>query len=183
MEQTVYLVCAVAGCSIFAIQTILQIFGVFHDAGGIDQIAHEPGDLGHGDAFLGILSFKALTAFVGIFGLTGLAMLQTDASFVVRLVVSIVAGNAGMFFVAFLMRGLSKLQASGTLDIRNALGKTASVYLRIPARSTGEGKVTIEVQGRSLTLNAVTDGAEIPTGHRVTVLEVVGDDTLKVAPV
>jgi len=180
MEQTVYLICAIVGCTFFALQTILQIFGVFHDTGGIDAVAHEPGDLGHGDAFFGVLSLKALTAFVGIFGLTGLAMIETSASFLVRLVVSIVAGNAGMFFVAFLMRGLNRLQASGTVDIRNALGRSAAVYLRIPGRGSGEGKVTVEVQGRSLTLNAITDGEEIPTGQRVTVLEVVGDDTLKV---
>jgi hypothetical protein len=81
------------------------------------------------------------------------------------------------------MRSLARLTVSGTVNVRNAVGRTGGVYLRIPAGGQGEGKVTVEIQGRSLQLNAVTDGPSIPTGSRVTVVEVVGDETLKVIPV
>ena len=44
--------------------------------------------------------------------------------------------------------------------------------------------MTIELQGRSVELPAVTDGGEeIPTGHSVKVVEVMGNETVKVVAV
>lgn len=181
MEQTVYVICAIVGCGLFLLQFVFQLLGLFHDVGGFDAAGHEPSDMGHGDAFFGFLSFKALCAFVGVFGLTGLAMRESALGLPLRLTLAAAAGTGGMFLVGMMMRGLGRLQTSGTIDLRNTLGRSAAVYLRIPAHGRGEGKVTVEVQGRSLTLNAITDGAEIATGARVQVVEVVGDETLKVA--
>jgi len=91
------------------------------------------------------------------------------------------AGITSMFLVAWVMRGLSRLQASGTVNVRNAVGTTGTVYLRIPAHGTGRGKVTVEVQGRSMEFPAVTDGDTLETGTQVTVEAVEGEDLLKVA--
>jgi hypothetical protein len=189
VEHTIYLVLAVAGCTLLALQVVLQLFGLAGgegfdgDHGGGDHHAggHEhASDQGHGNWFFGLLSLKALCAFAGIFGLTGLAMLQTDFGPWLRISIALEAGIVAMVAVAFLMRGLAKLSVSGTLDVRNAVGRSASVYLRIPGAGAGAGKVTLEVQGRSVELAAVTDGGEIPTGTRVEVVEVVGTETLKV---
>jgi hypothetical protein len=186
MEHTTYLVLAVAGCTLLVLQVLLQVFGLL-DGGGFDDAghAHDGGhahasDQGHGNWFFGLLSLKALCAFAGIFGLTGLAMLQTDFGPWLRVSIAAEAGIVAMVVVAFLMRGLAKLSVSGTIDLRNAVGRSGSVYLRIPGAGTGAGKVTVEVQGRSVELDAVTDGGEIPTGARVEVVEVVGNETLKV---
>lgn len=184
MEETLYVVCAVAGCTIVVLQAALQVFGLFGEAdldGGHHDIhVDADGPDGHGNVLFGFLSFKALCAFAGIFGLVGMIMLQRGASFPARISVAMAGGVGGMLLVGWLMRGLSRLQASGTLDVRNAVGKTAIVYLRIPGRSGGRGKVTVEVQGRSIELPAVTGGEDIPTGTRVTVIAVEGDETLKV---
>ena len=42
--------------------------------------------------------------------------------------------------------------------------------------------MTVEVQGRSLELSAVTAGEPIATGAMVTVVAVEGDETLRVIP-
>ena len=128
--------------------------------------------------FFGMLSFKALCAFAALFGLTGLAL--ADSTMPARLIGATAAGAAAMLVVAFLMRSLSRLGASGTVDIRNAVGSTAAVYLTIPGAGAGAGKVTVEIQGRSMQLSAVTDGEQITTGARVMVMEVTSGDTLKV---
>ena len=91
------------------------------------------------------------------------------------------AGLASMFFVAWVMRGLARLQASGTINVRNAVGASATVYLRVPGARAGRGKVTVDVQGRPMEFPAITEGETLETGTQVTVEAVEGDDLLKVA--
>jgi hypothetical protein len=185
VETNIYTICAVAGSVLVALQVVLQALGLFGetdmDVHEVDTDAHVDGEPhGHGNMFFGVLSFKALCAFAAIFGLVGLIMLERSDVFGLRLAVSVGSGVFGMFVVGFLMRGLSKLSSSGTIQIANAVGKTGSVYLRIPGDRSGAGKVTLELQGRSVELPARTKGNEIPTGARVRVVAVDGDDTLEV---
>ncbi|MHC4956826.1 MAG: hypothetical protein ACYTGN_00525 [Planctomycetota bacterium] len=193
MEHDVYLYAAVFGCTLVGIQVILQVFGLMdmdadaadaaHASESMDAVDAHDADVHDGSsAFFGILSFKAFCAFAGIFGLVGLSMLETDAAFSTRVLIACGAGVASMFGVAWMMRTLSRLQSSGTVQTRNAVGRTGTVYLRIPGGSAGAGKVTVEVQGRSMEFTAVTEGDEIQTGARVSVVSVEGD-TLKVVPV
>jgi hypothetical protein len=194
--DALYKYCAIIGCTLVGIQVVLQALGVFGDTdmdahgadldgGHVDidghgDFDHEAHPEGHGNIFFGVLSLKALTAFAGIFGLVGLVMAGRGVSGPTRLAAAVGAGAAGMFLVAWMMRGLSRLQASGTIDIRNALGRQGVVYLRIPGADAGRGKVTVEVQGRSMEFTAYTDGEAIETGARVTVEAVENGDTLKV---
>jgi len=180
MERNVYVILAVVGGTLLLLQVLLQLFGLFGDADA-DGAAAGDGVEGHGNAFFGFLSFKALSAFSGIFGLTGLVMLGQTASRHVRLAVATGAGFAGVLLVGWMMRGLARLTSSGTVRLENAVGKTASVYLRIPGERSGAGKVTVEIQGRTLEVHAITDGAALATGARVKVLELVGEDTYRVA--
>ncbi len=188
MEHSVYFYSAIAGCTLVGLQVIMQVFGLFDDvdlADGVDADVDVGADHdGHSSsAFFGILTFKAVCAFTGIFGLVGLMMLRGEAAFHVRVLAAGAAGVAAMFGVAWMMKTLSRLQASGTVELRNAVGGIGTVYLRIPDSNSGVGKVTIEIQGRSMEFSAATDGAEIATGARVTVVAVEGDETLKVEPV
>ena len=190
MEETIYTICAVAGGVLVLLQVILQALGMFaetdFDGGGadVDVDAHVDGvdadTDGHGNVFFGILSFKALCAFAALFGLTGLIMFSRSDDLLVRVGVSVAAGVAGMVAVAMMMRGLARLHSSGTVKISNAVGKTGSCYLRIPADGTGLGKVTLEIQERSMQFDARTEGEEIATGSRIRVVAIDGDDTLRV---
>ena len=194
MEYSIYLYSAIAGCTLVVVQVVLQIFGFFGDTefggdhdmdvgdAGDSHDVHGHGVEGHGNLFFGILSFKALCAFAGIFGLVGLMMLKDGVNTQARIAIAFVSGVAGMFLVAWLMRGISRLQSSGTLKLSNAVGRSGAVYLKVPGSGRGAGKVTIEIQGRSQEFLAITDGEDIETGSRVTVVSVEGDDTLKVVP-
>ena len=57
------------------------------------------------------------------------------------------------------------------------------VYLRIPATREGQGKVQISLLGSVQEISAMTDGAFIPTGARVRVIQVIDDNTLLVEPI
>ena len=193
MEQTVYLVMALVGGGILLIQVVMQVLGLGSDAdlgdmggdtaSGLDADLDADVDAAHGgNLFFGILSFKAIIGFCAFFGLTGMSLLhsQGDMALGLRIALSSCAGFLAMFVIAWMMRALYSLQASGTFDSRRVVGAVAGVYLRIPSKGQGKGKVTVEVEGRSVEIEAVTDGGEIPTGGRVRILELVGDDCVKV---
>jgi hypothetical protein len=84
-----------------------------------------------------------------------------------------------MVAMALIFRAMLKLQQEGTLDIRNALGKSGAVYLKIPAQRGNTGKVSLVVQDRMMELDAVTDDADpIPTGAEVTVIGISNKSAL-----
>ena len=187
VEHTVYLILAVVGCTLLVAQVVLQLFGLADgdDLGGADvdtDVDHggDAGADGHGNWFFGVLSFKALTAFAGVFGLTGLILEEQSIHPGLRVAYAAGAGIVAMLAIARLMIAIASLHYSGTVDIRNAVGHTGTVYTRIPEANSGWGKVTVEVQGRTLELRAVTLGAELQSGTRVQVVSVAGDETLQV---
>lgn len=201
MEYSIYLITAVVGCTLLALQIVMMLIGLGtdHDVGdghdadaGVDAHVDGAGDAdghavdsheGHGNMFFKLLSLKALCAFASLFGLTGLALLHEEAvGSAARIGISSAAGVSSFLLVGWIMRSFGKLDSSGTVNLRNAIGKSASVYLRVPGAGDGAGKVTVEIQGRSVELQAVTDGEEIKTGARVMVTDLVGESTLKVVP-
>ena len=76
---------------------------------------------------------------------------------------------------------MSRLAESGTLNMKNAVGKLGEVYLVIPAKRGGMGKVQLSVQGSVRTLDAITDDLDkIPTSSIIEVLDVIDDQILLV---
>ncbi|HVR74662.1 MAG TPA: hypothetical protein VMT52_10035 [Planctomycetota bacterium] len=193
---TLYILCATVGGTILIIQTILLVVGAgghgdLDDIGGHDlHDGHlDPGggagdsDAGfHGDGFFQILSFKALVAFVTFFGLAGLATTKSGFEPIPALVLALCAGGLALYSVAYLMAAISRLQSKGNLDVRNAVGRSAKVYLRVPGGRSGQGKVLIAMQGRRVELKAITPGPEIPSGAEVRVVGTSAAGTVEVLP-
>jgi hypothetical protein len=169
VEYAIYKYCAIIGGTLVGLQLVLQLFGL----GADHDVDADHGDL-HGEA-----GTETLTAFAGVFGLVGLVVWDSVGQ-AARIGTATGAGIASMFLVAWTMRGLARLYASGTVNVRNAVGASGTVYLRIPGHGAGRGKVTVEIQGRSMEFPAVTDGDTLETGMQVTVEAVEGDDLLKV---
>ena len=181
----VYLICAVVGGTLLVLQTILMAVGGHHDGDvsggdGLDA-THADGSVGHDMGMLKWLSLKAVVSSLTFFGLGGLAAQKAGLGPWVGLAISLACGAAAVFVVATLMAGMSRLQSKGNLDLRNAIGAVGKVYLRVPAGRGGSGKVTLEVQGRYVEVEAVTAGPEIPTGQPIRVVAVPAPDTLEVA--
>lgn len=188
--SSVFFYSAVFGGVVLVLQVLLMLLGVddgglgdLADAGGFDvgDIETDGATDGAGFWFVEMLSLRTLAAAATFFGLAGKATLAADQSPGVALTLALVAGYGAMYSVYWAFKQIFKLETSGNVDIRGAVGGIAEVY--IPIDPGAAGKVQIKLQGRTVELQARSDhGERLPTGAKVSVSQVLSSDTVKVTP-
>ena len=167
---SVYQWCALVGGVLLVLQILLMFLGADSD---VDVEIDADLDA---DGFFTFLSLKTIVAFVTFFGLVGMLMEAQSVPKTVGVIAATVAGSAAFYIVGLVMASLHRLESQGNLDLSNALGKMATVYLRVPAVGEGQGKVTVTLQSRTVEIAAVTDDPkEIGTGSQVVVTGVRGE--------
>lgn len=100
----------------------------------------------------------------------------------VSVVIAVGFGVLMMLLAAGLMYVTRSLNRTVTYDLETAVGKTAQVYMAIPARDRGHGQVQVTVSGRLMTLDAVSDGEALGAFTDAMVVGVRDDQTLIVTP-
>ena len=184
---TFFLVCAGVGGTLILLQFLAGSLGLggdhadagHHDFGG--DHGHDGHDHGSdGNWFLGLLTFRALSAAVAFFGLGGLIAAYYDMPNSAQLATATLSGFAALYLVATLMKMLYRLRADGTVRLDQAVGRTGTVYLRVPGEKSGPGKVTLNLQNRTVELEAFTAAHELPTGTPVRVVAVLGPSAVEV---
>lgn len=188
--EKVFLFCVGVGGMLFLLRLALMLVGVGEtdtdvdahvDVGAhVDADVHDAGDVSASDFSFKILSFQGLTAFFTMFGLIGLAMMRNSGLAAAWAILGgTVAGLLAVWVISWFFSFFKKMQHSGTMNLRNAIGQEGKIYLTVPA---GEpGKVEVRFQGRQAILAAVNEGeGEIPTDSRVTVVDVVSGNVLVV---
>jgi len=197
---TIFLVCAVFGGTILAFQFVMSFagfgdseFDIADDIPDSFETALETdafdgdGDVSdpHGStSMFGVLSLKTVIAAVTFFGIAGMAAESGGVSLPGQLTIAIVAGLGALYGVYYLMRAVYRLAQSGNLRITNAIGRTATVYIPIPADNEGQGKVQVKIQDRLEEYPAITSvGEKLSTGAKVVVVSVISGNTLEVEPV
>jgi hypothetical protein len=179
--ETTFLVCATLGGTLTLCMVVAGLigFGLETDVDtDVDTDTDHGGD--HGNGFLGMLSVRAVSAALMLFGLGGLTALSRGADEPVAFLVATGAGVATLYGVALMMQSLARLKHDGTARVERSVGRTGTVYLRVPAAKTGPGKVHLMLQNRTVEYQAVTAGGELPTGTPVRVVAVVNSDTVEV---
>ncbi len=193
---------AIPATLILLIQTVLMLFGIGdHDFGGdidtdIDVDIGVDTDVSdgvfgdgspEGDIDVGgfeglhLFSVRGIIAFFVVFGWVGVALDATALHPALTLLISAVCGFIMMLLIAMLYKWVMRLQSDGTVDLRNALGVSGTVYLTVPASREGAGKINLTVQDTYGEFVAVTDSeAPIETGKEVTVIGISGKNTLVV---
>ncbi len=191
---------AIPATLVLLIQTILSIIGISGgdtdvdgadlDGDGIPDISEMPdGVFGSDsaevddalDSGFRLLSLRSIIAFLTIFGWVGLITERNGLGTAWSLLISFASGLVAMFVVAGAIHWMVHLQSDGTRNIRNALGKSGTVYLYIPASRGGPGKVNLMLEDAFVELNAVTDEDKtIPSGKEVVVVGLSGQNTLVV---
>ena len=177
--QQFYWYIAIGASVIFIIQTIMTFIGADADT-GVD--ADFDGNLDSGDSPFQLFSLRNLINFLLGFGWAGVSLYNLIPS---KVVLGIVALLVGIVFIAiffFIMKALMKLSEDNSFKIEDTIGKTADVYLTIPAAKNGKGKIFISVKGSTHELSAITTNTDaIKNGSLVKVVGIEGD-ILIVAP-
>lgn len=189
LEKVLYII-ASTSTLILIIQTILAIFGIGDDSfdAGLDgfDLDVDAGGFDFDSDFLDmsgiqILTIRGVMSFFAIGGWSAIVCLNNGLRTSLSLLIGLVAGLITMFVLAKLMQLAMRLQSSGNINIDNTVGKQGVVYLVIPPKGSGQGKVTVVVQERLREFQAITEADEgIPTGAKIEVKGVLPPNILVV---
>lgn len=187
--ETFYLVAAGGGGALIVCQFLASVFGLVgeHDVDSDHEVHADShgGTTQHDQAssnwFLGVLTFRSIAAAITFFGLGGLTARYYEVKELSSFVIALISGCAALYLVAMMMKSMYQLKADGTVRMERALGQHGRVYLTIPGKKSGSGKVTLNVQNRTVECLALTAENEIPTGSTVKVVALLGPNLVEVA--
>lgn len=130
---------------------------------------------------LRLFTVSGMVSFLTVFSWSSILLRQGGIPGAFAVVIGLVPGFAAMYLAAKLLQLSSRLAESGNMNLENAIDLVARVYIPIPGARSGEGKVTLVLQGSFVELGAVTDEPDpIPSGTAVVVVG-VAEDALVVA--
>ncbi len=173
---------AIPATVMLLIQLVLTFMGIGDDADS-DADGDTDVDTAEDSGFLGgdvqLFTLRGFIAFFSVLGWVGTICCGGGLHLAVSILIAALSGFAAMVLIAFMMKWLMKLQYDGTENIKNALGVSGTVYLRIPPARSGKGKISAIINGKLCEKNAVTDEEiTIERGEEVTVMGISGEETL-----
>jgi len=177
--EQIFWIITIPATIIFLLLLVLTVFGGDTDT---DVNTDVDTDISDGDSIpFQFLSLKNIIAFFAVFGWSGIGFIHATMAPWLVVLLAVLCGLLMMTLMATLFYLMSRLAESGTLNMKNAIGKLGEVYLVIPANRKGMGKVQLSVQGSVRTLDAITDDKEnIPTSSIIEVMNVIDDQILLV---
>ena len=206
-EQILYCI-AVPATLILIIQLILMLIGMGDSGAGInpsdtsgldlpdgldgvdvpDGLDADISDLSNHDisshadiADFRLLSTQSVIAVLCIFGWSGIAALSCGMPAWGAIILGAALGFGAMFLVAKIIQLSSKLTQNGNFNVNNLLGESGTVYIPIPPKGQGTGKINISCGERFLEFDAVYEGDNtIATGSAVRVVDIIAGSTLVV---
>ena len=178
MIQQVFALIAIPSTLIMVIQTVMLLIGMDNDADvDVDDL---PDTLDDG---LTLFSVRGIVTMLAVTGWCAVAFVDSGMNQTLSIVLSVALGFLALVGMAYLMRAVYRLQASGNLDVGNAVGKVAQVYIPIAAEAAKKGKVTMTLQEKYCEFDAITTAKEtLKTGSYVRVVSVDGTGVLLVEP-
>jgi len=202
MLEQVFYYCAIPATIILVIQTILSILGIGNGDGDVDFDSDIDGDTSIDSDFDGTVgtaaestiidtvesasslkffSIRGIVAFFSLFGWVGVVLAEEGLNTLLIFFIATISGLIGMFVIAMMFYLISKMQRNGNINIKNAIGNIGQVYLTIPAKQSGQGKILITIQERYTEVSAMTSSLKpLSTGTMVRVVDVIDINTLLV---
>ncbi len=100
-----------------------------------------------------------------------------------RIILIIVAAVIGVAFILIffaIIRQMQKLAAHNSFKIQTALHHSAFVYLRIPEKRSGTGKIQLSIKGALRELDAITNEEQINSGASVRIIKIESNNLVLV---
>lgn len=160
---------------IFVIQTVMTFVGA-DSSDGLD--ADFDGDLGGADAPFQLFSLRNLINFLLGFSWTGISFYSTISNPTLLVLLSLAVGILFVYLFFLIIGQVQKLAEDNSFKITNTLNKSAEVYLTIPEKKQGKGKIMISVNGAYHELEAMTENAKIQSGTMVKVVRIENNNIL-----
>lgn len=158
---------------VFLVQTLLAFTGINSSNRGMGTSFVGGFNADAGQRPFRLFTFRNSVNFLLGFSWTILSLHNLVSNQLVLIVLGVIAGALWLAAMRYLFFAMGKLQPSGTVDIQQAVGKTAETYLTVPGFKNGMGKVHVRMKGALRELDAVTEGETIPSGTSVKIIRVV----------
>jgi membrane protein implicated in regulation of membrane protease activity len=160
---------------IFLIQTVMTFIGV----DGTDGTSADfDADLDGGDSPFQLFSFRNLINFLLGFSWTGIGFYRIIENKVLLTLLAFAVGVLFLLMFYAIIRTILKLAEDNSFRIESTIDRIGEVYIPIPERKTGAGKISISVGGSMHELDAMTEGDRIPTSTKVKITRIEGTSLL-----
>jgi hypothetical protein len=177
---------AAAFFSVFLIwQLIMSLAGLGGGETVLDSHAeaawehHSPDDAAQTVVAFKLLSVRSILAFFTLFSWGGGLYMSRGVTVLPSLLYAVLWGVAAMLIVSGMMYMLRHLTDTGTMQVGSCLGRTAAVYLNIPAG--GDGEVRVMCSGTMTHLKArMADGSAVKAGTNVKIAKITGPNSVEV---
>ncbi|MCL1831502.1 MAG: hypothetical protein FWG45_01165 [Oscillospiraceae bacterium] len=182
-ERIMYII-AIPSSLFLILQTIMIIVGGDGDGGGDGGSDFDTDLDGGGSGEFGVASMftlQGVMSFLCAMGWGSLFLYSVGVPLPLTLIAAFLFGVAVMYILARVMLALNKLAQSGTLDVDNLVGNMGSVYLTIPPKGEGKGKVMVQTSERLVEFDAVGESeTAIANNTSVRVIDILGENVLVV---
>ncbi|MEO6831209.1 MAG: NfeD family protein [Chitinophagaceae bacterium] len=166
---------AIPASLVFVVQTIMTFLGG-HSGHSMDT---DFGDHHDGtDSGFQLFSLRNLINFLLGFSWAGISFYSTIENKALLISFSLLIGVLFVYLFFLIIRQVQKLAEDNSFKIINTLNKTAEVYIPIPERKSGKGKVMVSVNGAFHELDAMTENERIPSNAMVKVVKIENNDLL-----
>ena len=174
-----YFYIAVGSSLFFILQSVLTFIGIgdnFELDSDFDAEVDPGIDIGDGISLtMHLFTIRGIIAFFMVFGWSGFLLTNTEMNGIIVFLISLGTGTIMLVLIGLVYYFFERISSEGNLDLVRAVGKTGSVYIPIPKRGSGIGKVQIVIDESLRTLDALSTSSAIKTGTQVKVVGVNND--------
>jgi hypothetical protein len=158
---------------IFIFQAILTFAGL-----GMDMDINDNFHIEDPGGVMGYFTIRNGINFLLGFSWAGIFFHASIENKLFLILASVGVGAIFLTLYFYLTEQVQKFEEDNTFNISSVEGKEAVVYLKIPAKGLGYGKVTVSYKGTTHELEAISESLEWPTGSTVVIKFVNAENQL-----
>lgn len=175
-----YFFLAVGATAFFVLQSVFTFIGIgdnFEIDADFDAEVDLDIDIADGISMtMHLFTVRGIVSFFMVFSWSGFILTNSGGlSGVATFFISLGTGTLMLFLIALVYYMFEKLSQEGNMLISDAIGKQGTVYIPIPNRNEGIGKVQIIVGETLRTLDAIAKDNPITTGSQVKVVGIINE--------